>query len=145
LTTFSALGQGRAGIALPRLSSERYTKDMASNPATAPIITPTSHIEITPGTCGGKPRIAGHRIRVQDIVIWTEQGRSVDEIVADFPQLSLGDVYAALTYYHDHREQIDQDIREDEEFIGRMKAQAGPGLLDRLRDRDADGGDSPSS
>ncbi|MEO0014001.1 MAG: hypothetical protein RLZZ535_2390 [Cyanobacteriota bacterium] len=27
------------------------------------------HIEITPGVCGGKPRIAGHRIRVQDIVI----------------------------------------------------------------------------
>ncbi len=27
------------------------------------------HIEITPGTCGGKPRIAGHRIRVQDIVV----------------------------------------------------------------------------
>ena len=31
------------------------------------------HIEITPGICGGKPRIAGHRIRVQDIVIWHEQ------------------------------------------------------------------------
>ncbi len=28
-----------------------------------------SHIEITPGICGGKPRIAGHRIRVEDIVI----------------------------------------------------------------------------
>jgi uncharacterized protein (DUF433 family) len=56
-----------------------------------------SHIEITPGTCGGKPRIAGHRIRVQDIVLWTEEGRSADEIVAEFPQLSLADVYAALT------------------------------------------------
>ncbi|WP_333364954.1 DUF433 domain-containing protein [Microcoleus sp. herbarium14] len=31
------------------------------------------HIEITPGICGGKPRIAGHRIRVQDIVVWHEQ------------------------------------------------------------------------
>ena len=29
-----------------------------------------NHIEITPGTCGGKPRIAGHRITVQVIVIW---------------------------------------------------------------------------
>jgi uncharacterized protein (DUF433 family) len=27
------------------------------------------HIEVTPGVCGGKPHIAGHRIRVQDIVI----------------------------------------------------------------------------
>ena len=32
------------------------------------------HIEITPGVCGGKPRIAGHRIRVQDIVVWNHNG-----------------------------------------------------------------------
>ena len=32
--------------------------------------TPIEHIEMTPGVCGGRPRIAGHRIRVQDIVIW---------------------------------------------------------------------------
>lgn len=80
-----------------------------------------SHIEITPGTCGGKPRIAGHRIRVQDIVLWTEEGRSADEIVTDFPQLSLSDVYAALTYYHDHREEIERDIRADDEFFEQVK------------------------
>ena len=88
------------------------------------------HVERTPGVCGGRPRIAGHRIRVQDIVIWTEQGQSPDEIVSDFPQLSLADVYAALAYYHDHREEIDQEIREDQEFAARMKEQAGPGLLE---------------
>lgn len=99
-----------------------------------------SHIEVTPGTCGGRPRIAGHRIRVQDVVIWTEQGQSPDQIVADFPQLSLADVYAALAYYHDHRDEIDCQIREDDEFVARMRAQAGPGLLDQLRsgDRGAD-------
>jgi uncharacterized protein (DUF433 family) len=81
--------------------------------------TPTiaSHIEITPGTCGGKPRIAGHRIRVQDIALWTEEGRSADEIVADFPQLSLSDVYAALAYYHDHREQIDAQMEADGNLV----------------------------
>lgn len=26
----------------------------------------SEHIEITPGVCGGKPRIAGHRIQVED-------------------------------------------------------------------------------
>jgi hypothetical protein len=31
------------------------------------------HIVLTPGTCGGKPRIAGHRIRVQNIAIWHER------------------------------------------------------------------------
>jgi len=91
------------------------------------------HIEVTPGVCGGRARIAGHRIRVQDIVIWTEQGRAADQIVADFPQLSLADVYAALAYYHDHREDIDRQLREDDEFVARLKAESGPGLLDNLR------------
>ena len=95
--------------------------------------TENRHIEITPGTCGGRARVAGHRIRVQDIVIWTEQGRSADQIVADFPQLSLADVYAALAYYHDHREEIDRQIREDEDLVARMKATADSGILENLR------------
>ncbi len=33
----------------------------------------TQHIEITPGIVGGKPRIAGRRITVQNIVIWHER------------------------------------------------------------------------
>ena len=102
------------------------------------------HIDVTPGVCGGRARIAGHRIRVQDIVLWTEQGRSPDQIVADFPQLSLADVYAALAYYHDHREEIDRQIREDEQFVAQMKGQSGPGLLDRLRGSGARGDSLPS-
>lgn len=43
----------------------------------------SEHIEITPDVCGGKPRIAGHRIKVQDIVIWHERmGLSPDELLA---------------------------------------------------------------
>jgi uncharacterized protein (DUF433 family) len=132
-------------IQLPRTFAATYTIDMSANPTTSLTASAPSHIEITPGTCGGKPRIAGHRIRVQDVVIWTEQGRSADEIVADFPQLSLADVYAALAYYHDHREKIDRDIREDEVFVSQMKVQCGPGLLDPLSAKDADGGNPVSS
>ncbi|MFN6209519.1 MAG: DUF433 domain-containing protein, partial [Microcystis sp.] len=56
-----------------------------------------NHIEITPETCGGKPRIAGHRIKVQDVVIWHERlGMSPDEIVYHYPSITLADVYAAL-------------------------------------------------
>ncbi len=102
-------------------------------------------IEITPGVCGGRARIAGHRIRVQDVVVLTaEQGESPEQIVADFPQLSLADVHAALSYYYDHRNEIDQQIREDDELVARMKAQSGPGLLERHRGSGADG-DSVSS
>jgi uncharacterized protein (DUF433 family) len=102
------------------------------------------HIEVTSGVCGGRARIAGHRIRVQDIVLWTEQGQSPDQIVADFPQLSLADVYAALAYYHDHREEIDRQIREDDELVAQLKAQNAPGLLDRLRGSGARGDSLPS-
>jgi len=87
------------------------------------------HIESTPEICGGKPRIAGHRIRVQDIVLWTEQGQSADEIVSSFPQLTLADVYAALAFYHDHQAAIDADIRHDEEVIARFKTLKGGGPI----------------
>jgi uncharacterized protein (DUF433 family) len=98
------------------------------------------HIVLTPGTCGGKPRVAGTRIRVQDIVLWTEQGMSPDEIVTDYPQLSLADVHAALAYYFDHREQIERHIQEGDALVERMKAD--PSL--RVRQK-ADNGNANDS
>ena len=57
------------------------------------------HIDIAPGMAGGEPHIAGHRIKVRDIVVWHERmGKSADEICAEY-DLSLADVYAALAYY----------------------------------------------
>jgi uncharacterized protein (DUF433 family) len=91
------------------------------------------HVEQTPSICGGKPRIAGTRIRVQDIVCWTEEGRSPDEIVSSFPHVTLADVYAALAYYHDNRIVIDEHIREDDALVSRRKAEASSGLLARVR------------
>lgn len=84
-----------------------------------------SHIEATPGTCGGAPRIAGSRIRVSQIVLLTESGASPDEIVASYPHLTLADVYAALTYYHDHRELIDAEIRAADDAYADGKGSAG--------------------
>lgn len=84
--------------------------------------TTTPRIETTPGVRGGKPRIAGTRICVCDVVIWTEQGRSPEEIVTDFPQLSLADVYAALAFYHEHREVVDRQILQSESFAEAMRS-----------------------
>jgi uncharacterized protein (DUF433 family) len=79
------------------------------------------HIEITPGVAGGKPRIAGHRITVQDVVIWHERlGRSPDEIAADY-DLSLADVYAALAYYFNNRDEIDRSIDDSAAFANALK------------------------
>ena len=95
------------------------------------------HIKSTPGTYGGKPRIAGHRIRVQDVVAWYEHlNMSPDEIVYHYLSITLTDVHAALAYYYDHlEEEIRQDIRNSETFANDMAAQT-PSILERkLKER----------
>ena len=75
-------------------------------------------IVATPGTCGGKPRIDGTRIRVQDVYLWHEvRGMSVDEIIADFPHLTHAGIYAALSYYWDHREEIHKILDDEEKWL----------------------------
>ena len=84
----------------------------------------SKHIEVTPGVCGGRSRIAGHRIRVQDVVVWHEQkGMSPDEIVSRYPTITLADVYAALAYYHDHFHEIRRQMQEDEDLVREMQAE----------------------
>ena len=96
------------------------------------------HIEATPGVCGGKPRIAGHRIRVQDIVAQHEDlGRCPDEIVDAFPGITLADVHAALAYYFDHREAIRNDLAEDEAFVAEFMKQYPSQLDEHLVHPDA--------
>lgn len=92
----------------------------------------SQRIEITPGVAGGKPRIAGHRITVQNIVIWHERlGMSADQIASAY-NLTLADVYAALAYYYDHREEIDEAIRADEAFIAELRQRTPSVLKDKL-------------
>lgn len=94
----------------------------------------SEHIEITPNMCGGKPRIAGHRIKVQDVVIWHERlGLSPDEIVSQHPGITLADVYAALAYYHDHLQEIRQQTREDEAFARELQAKTPSLVQQKLR------------
>lgn len=101
----------------------------------APIaVSAPSHIEATLGVCGGKPRIAGTRIRVQDIVIWHERmNLSADEIASQYPQVSLAAVYAALAYYHDHREQIDQQMEQGQALVEELKRQYPSKLQAKLQ------------
>jgi uncharacterized protein (DUF433 family) len=97
------------------------------------------HIEITPGIAGGKPRIAGHRITVQDVAIWHERmGKSADEIAAEY-ELTLADVYAALTYYFDHRDEIDRSIREGNAFAEALRQRTPSKVRQKLQGKQADG------
>jgi uncharacterized protein (DUF433 family) len=68
-----------------------------------------------PNIRSGRPIIAGTGICVSDIVTKSISGdtRAPEEIAEDF-NLSLGEVYAALAYYHFHKEDIDSEIRASE-------------------------------
>jgi uncharacterized protein (DUF433 family) len=137
---------------LPRLGFLGYDESMeptatqASNrPAEATTMPPTDRVRIvsTLGTCGGRPRIDGHRITVEDVAIWHERmGMSPDEIVSAYPSITLSDVHAALAYYFENRERIDADIRDGERFVEQMKAKAPPSLVqEKLRQRNGNAAD----
>src|SRR5205823_3177168 len=90
----------------------------------------------TPGTCGGRARIAGHRVRVQDIVIWYEhQGMTPDEIVSEIPSITLADVHNALAYYFDHVQEIQDEIRADDAYAEEFRRNH-PSLLDAKLSRE---------
>lgn len=86
------------------------------------------HIELTPDVRSGKPRIAGTRITVADIVImhW-RMGQSLDEIAGKY-DIPLAAAHAAMVYYYDHREEIDESILQDEAFAEAFR-HANPSLL----------------
>ena len=90
------------------------------------------HITITPGVAGGKPRIVGRRIAVQEIMLWRERfGMSADEIATEC-DWSMAQIYAALAYYYDHREQIDQTLAETDAFLAALRQSMPSKLRARL-------------
>jgi uncharacterized protein (DUF433 family) len=90
----------------------------------------TERITKTPGIQGSKARVAGHRVRVMDIVIWHEDlSMSPDEVVAAYPTLTLSDVHAALAYYFDNVEEIRHDIRQNEDVADQLRTQFPSKLL----------------
>jgi uncharacterized protein (DUF433 family) len=57
-------------------------------------------VTFNPEIFGGKPIIRGMRISVELVLSLLAQGETVDEILADYPELEADDVRACLTYAH---------------------------------------------
>jgi uncharacterized protein (DUF433 family) len=64
----------------------------------------------TPEVCGGRLRVDGTRITVNQIVVLYKQGYTAEDIADEFPHLTLAQVYTALAYYHANREEIEADL-----------------------------------
>jgi len=58
----------------------------------------TQRITIEPDKRGGKPCIRHLRISVYDVLDWLAQGMSETEILADYPELTVEDIHAALAW-----------------------------------------------
>jgi uncharacterized protein (DUF433 family) len=68
------------------------------------------------GVCGGEAIIEGTRIAVWHIVgYYYKVGMSVEDILADWNYLAPAQVFSALAYYHDHKEEIDR-VREENSY-----------------------------
>ena len=80
-----------------------------------------THIEADPSVCSGLPRLAGTRVRVIDVVALHEAGRSPEEILLDYDHLTLGQVYAALAYYYDHKAEVLVQLESDRNAVEHFK------------------------
>ena len=86
----------------------------------------TGHIIVEPGVMAGEAHIAGHRIAVSDVAIWVNFHHLSPSEIAERFHLSLGEVYAALAYYYDHKEEIDRSIAETDRQAAEMAERFSP-------------------
>lgn len=63
-------------------------------------------INIEPGKRGGKPCVRGLRITVSDVLEYLASGMSAEEILHDFPDLSLEDIRACLAFAADRERKL---------------------------------------
>jgi uncharacterized protein (DUF433 family) len=92
--------------------------------STAHKLVPADYIEATASVCGGKPRIAGTRMKVSQVASEHERhGLTPDQIVDAYPHLTMAGVHAALAYYYDHLDEIRREWHDGEEFVTSMKAE----------------------
>ena len=71
------------------------------------------HIVSHKDYCGGSPVIEGTKFTVRSVVNYViKQGISPEELVKEFHHLSLAQVYDALSYYYDHKEEIERELSQ---------------------------------
>ena len=91
------------------------------------------HIEITPDVRRGRPRIAGTRLAVADVVVLhLRMNRPLEVISADY-SVPLAALYAALAYYYHHRAEIDASIEDDNAYVEAFEKRNPSLLRQKLR------------
>ena len=78
----------------------------------SPASTTYHYITHEDGVHGGQPVIVGTRTSVKSIVGYYKMGLSVEDILEGLPHLTPAQIYEALSYYHDHISEIEQNIED---------------------------------
>lgn len=71
----------------------------------------------------GVIRVGGSRVRLDTVIYAFNEGYTAEEIVSQYPVLRLADVYATLAYYLNHRETVDEYLRQRADAAGRARAE----------------------
>jgi uncharacterized protein (DUF433 family) len=79
---------------------------MASTLVLEPRVVPLTRLE------NGVYRVTDTRIPLERIVECYQEGMTPEDIVRDFDTLKLSDVYAVISYYLDHKDVVEEYMRE---------------------------------
>ncbi|HEY6351429.1 MAG TPA: DUF433 domain-containing protein [Candidatus Angelobacter sp.] len=92
----------------------------------------------------GTIRVTGSQVTLETVVYQYQQGNSAEAILESFPFLRLADIHAVISYYLNHRDQVDEylhdqerkarTVREDIESDPAYKARVGE-LRARIKSR----------
>ena len=75
-----------------------------------------AYIEVVDKITGPQAMICGTRVPVSIVVGYLRTGETPESLVQNIlSHLTLAQIYDALSYYHDHREEIDQELLENTE------------------------------
>ena len=79
-----------------------------------------AYIEVVEKITGSQAMIKGTRVPVSIIIGYLHIGETPESLVENIlPHLTLAQVYDALSYYHDHQDEIEQEMLENTEEYGR--------------------------
>jgi uncharacterized protein (DUF433 family) len=83
------------------------------------------------------PLISGTTMKVVELVLaQAAYGWSAEELHIQFPYLTLGQIYSALAYYWDHRDELDSNIEKRLEKVDDIhKSVPVSPLIKRLKDK----------
>jgi uncharacterized protein (DUF433 family) len=73
---------------------------------------------------GGEPIIKGTRFPVRSVVTYIlKNGMLPEELVSEFPQLKIAAIYDALSYYYDHKDEVEKLIAGQKEDVWKDKVE----------------------